>query len=1076
MPPAPLPPNQGERLWSLSQYSILKKLRQAGQKHFAVNVASTSGSKSKTLRNQTRLIFGIALTALIGVLYAASSNILLGSLKKAEEQDARQLVRGVLGVFAQTQDDFSSRLTDWAAWDDTYKFIQDANKDYIKSNLIPEALATLKINLVLYIQPSGQIVFGTGFDLIHRKNTPIPEAIRAHLSPQDLLLQHSNTESSLEGIVLLPEGLMMISSRPILTSEVKGPIRGTLIFGRFLDTDEIARLSRISRLHLTVYPVNETKLPPDFQAVRDELSNAQILVRPLSAQTIAGYTLQPDIYGKPALILRVDIPREIYTQGQSSLHYLIGSLLVVGLVFAGITLPLLERLLVFWHERQEREQRYRAVVAQASEGIFLVDADTKFVLEANAAFQNLLGYTSCEVLRLTLYDVVAQHREKIDHDVQRIRTQKNNFTSEWQYCRKNGSLVDVEVSTNLIFYDEKDTLCIVLRDITERKRAEGRLRAHYTTTHILAESSTIAEATPKIIQAICESLGWDLGELWLVDRQANVLRYVENWHKPSLQVSEFEALTQQITFSPGVGLPGRTWVSGQPTWITDITHDANFLRTAVAAKEGLHGAFGFPILSGSETFGVLTFFSHKLQQIDEDLLKMIATIGSQIGQFAERKRAEEALRESQKRCSWQATHDSLTELVNRREFEQRLEQAVISAKTLNYQHALCYLDLDRFNIINDTYGHVAGDELLRQVSTLFQTKLRKTDILARLGGDEFGVLFYQSTLEEALDIATRLQEQLHEFRFRWQDKTFSTSVSIGLVDINADTQSLASVLSAADAACYAAKNKGRNRVHIYQVNDTELAQQRSELQWIPRIQKALEENHFRLYYQRIVSIHTETKSEHCEILLRLEDETGIVPPMAFIPAAERYQLMHLIDRWVISTLFAHLRQQHQDQDCSQGQNPTMYAINLSGASINDAQFLDFVQEQFALHRIPASIICFEITETVAITNLGKAAQFVRELKALGCYFALDDFGSGMSSFAYLKNLPVDYLKIDGVFIKDIVEDAIASEMVKAIARIASVMKIQTIAEFVENDDILMKLRSLGVDYAQGYGIAQPCPL
>lgn len=323
-----------------------------------------------------------------------------------------------------------------------------------------------------------------------------------------------------------------------------------------------------------------------------------------------------------------------------------------------------------------------------------------------------------------------------------------------------------------------------------------------------------------------------------------------------------------------------------------------------------------------------------------------------------------------------------------------------------------------------------------------------------------------------------LRERIHEFRFCWEEKTFSVGVSIGLVVINADTQSLASVLSAADAACYAAKNKGRNRVHVYQIDDRELTQQRGEMQWVSRITKALEEHRFRLYYQRIVPItQTETSnSEHWEVLLRLEDETGsIISPMAFIPAAERYNIMHLIDRWVISTLFAYLEQQYQQTwDCAQGQ-PSIYAVNLSGASINDEQFINFVQEQFALYRIPPSIICFEITETLAITNLAKAAEFIRELKALGCHFALDDFGSGMSSFAYLKNLPVDYLKIDGVFIKDIVTDAIAREMVEAIARIASVMGIQTIAEFVENDAILMKLKALGVDYAQGYGIAKPCP-
>jgi EAL domain-containing protein (putative c-di-GMP-specific phosphodiesterase class I) len=284
-------------------------------------------------------------------------------------------------------------------------------------------------------------------------------------------------------------------------------------------------------------------------------------------------------------------------------------------------------------------------------------------------------------------------------------------------------------------------------------------------------------------------------------------------------------------------------------------------------------------------------------------------------------------------------------------------------------------------------------------------------------------------------------------------------------------------------------------VHIYQIDDRELAQQRGEMQWVSRIPKALEENRFRLYYQKIVPIaRTDTKSEHWEVLLRLEDETGnIMSPMAFIPAAERYNLMHLIDRWVISTLFTHIgsqlstsgQQYQENSDCFPTQNrPGMYAVNLSGASINDEQFINFVQEQFDKACLPPSIICFEITETVAITNLAKAAEFILKLKALGCHFALDDFGSGMSSFAYLKNLPVDYLKIDGAFIKDIVTDAmpsavreatIAAEMVKTIARIASVMGIQTIAEFVENDAILMKLKALGVDYAQGYGIAKPCP-
>ena len=430
--------------------------------------------------------------------------------------------------------------------------------------------------------------------------------------------------------------------------------------------------------------------------------------------------------------------------------------------------------------------------------------------------------------------------------------------------------------------------------------------------------------------------------------------------------------------------------------------------------------------------------------------------------------------------SWQATHDALTGLVNRREFESRLNHSVHFAKLENQSHALCYLDLDQFKIVNDTCGHAAGDELLRQVTALLQAQIRKTDTLARLGGDEFGVLLNQCPLEQAQKVANTLREQIHGFRFIWNDKQFAIGVSIGLVVIDCYSEDTARVLSAADAACYAAKNKGRNRVHVYQANDLELVQQQGEMQWVTRLNQALEEDRFCLYYQTIVPTIAEPfAGEHYEVLLRLQDESGkLVPPMAFIPAAERYNLMHKIDRWVIRTLFATQSQHYRDVwsrchtqncDCSY-----LYAVNLSGASINDDQFIDFLHAQFELHQIPPQLICFEITETVAISNLAKAAQFIDALRELGCRFALDDFGSGMSSFGYLKNLPIDYLKIDGSFIKHIVEDPIDSVIVEAIKQVGQAMGIQTIAEFVENDEILDKVRMLGVNYAQGYGIATPC--
>jgi EAL domain-containing protein (putative c-di-GMP-specific phosphodiesterase class I) len=334
-----------------------------------------------------------------------------------------------------------------------------------------------------------------------------------------------------------------------------------------------------------------------------------------------------------------------------------------------------------------------------------------------------------------------------------------------------------------------------------------------------------------------------------------------------------------------------------------------------------------------------------------------------------------------------------------------------------------------------------------------------------------------------VQVANKLREQLQKFRYMWHEKTFTIGVSIGVVAIDANTQSVTSILSAADAACYAAKNKGRNRVHVYQADDRELAIQRGQMQWISRLTQALEENRFRLYYQPIVKSTQTASSEekHYEILLRLVDEMGnLVMPGAFIPAAERYNLMHRIDRWVIRTLFASVGEQYRkNTNLSQlhpGVRDCVYAINLSGASLNDEQLIDFVREQLTLYQIPPEMICFEITETVAIANLAQAAQFMRSLKQIGCRFALDDFGSGMSSFAYLKNLPVDYLKIDGGFVKQIVDEPIDLAMVEAINHIGHVMGIQTIAEFVENQTILEKITAIGVDYAQGYSIAHPRPL
>ncbi|MCP5155861.1 MAG: EAL domain-containing protein [Ectothiorhodospiraceae bacterium] len=423
--------------------------------------------------------------------------------------------------------------------------------------------------------------------------------------------------------------------------------------------------------------------------------------------------------------------------------------------------------------------------------------------------------------------------------------------------------------------------------------------------------------------------------------------------------------------------------------------------------------------------------------------------------------------------SQQARSDALTGLPNRREFEARLEDALALSQSEGVVHAMCYLDLDQFKVINDTCGHLAGDELLRNLASVLREVVRKNDTLARLGGDEFGVLLENCSLGQAQVVAAALRRCVEEFRFHWEGKVFRVGASIGLVPVTATSSSVSEVLSAADGACYTAKDGGRNRVHLFREDDAAIADRQREMRWVVKLQHALDEHRLRLDCQPIVGVGptASDEGEHYELLLRMEDESGRqVSPGLFLPAAERYNLIGRLDRWVIETALARL-----------ADSPSMLArlhlcsINLSGHSLADDDILDFIRLQFDHTGIPPQRICFEITETAAITNLARATHFMVTLRALGCCFALDDFGSGLSSFAYLKTLPVDYLKIDGMFVREVVDDPIDRAMVKSINEMGHVMGKRTIAEFVENDAILAVLRELGVDYAQGYGVGRPRP-
>jgi diguanylate cyclase (GGDEF)-like protein/PAS domain S-box-containing protein len=429
----------------------------------------------------------------------------------------------------------------------------------------------------------------------------------------------------------------------------------------------------------------------------------------------------------------------------------------------------------------------------------------------------------------------------------------------------------------------------------------------------------------------------------------------------------------------------------------------------------------------------------------------------------------------EKKISFQATHDALTGLINRTEFEKRLNYSIESAWYASENHVLCYIDLDQLKIINDTCSHETGDALIREVTGLIHGCLRESDVLARLGGDEFGVLLKNCTLGSAVDLVGSMLSAIRELRFQGCNRVFEVTASIGVAAIDSETGSAPEVMIEADLACHAAKDGGGDRLHIYHAEDQSLARRHSEMQWVSKLTEAIKSDRLVLYCQDIVPVIPDRNAgQHFEILVRMLDDSGdIIPPDRFLPAAERYNLITSLDRWVVNNTFA-----WYSGHCTRaGVNGLdTIAINLSGASVSDSDFLKYVKSEMVRHEVPAGVICFEITETAAIENFEAATEFMHELKNLGCRFALDDFGSGLSSFTYLKNLPVDYLKIDGSFVRNMDTDAIDRAMVSSIHQLASVIGIKTIAEFVENGSILEQLSDIGICYAQGFGISRPSPL
>jgi diguanylate cyclase (GGDEF)-like protein/PAS domain S-box-containing protein len=674
------------------------------------------------------------------------------------------------------------------------------------------------------------------------------------------------------------------------------------------------------------------------------------------------------------------------------------------------------------------EARYRRLFDNVPEGVYSSTREGRFV-SVNPALVRMVGLTSAEELLSLPTEVLYASPADRMAIIAALERDGEIRNAEFLLRRVDGATLTAVESARAV-RDENGQLIGyegTISDITERKLAERAIFEEKEKAQVTLQSigdaviTTDASGQVEYLNPVAEDLtGWASGEA-----RGKVLSDVFNVVNESTR----ERLEDPVS---------RSLREGRVIVVSDHTVLVNRRGQEIAIQDS---AAPIRDRTGNIIGAVMVFHD-----------------------VSKERRLRRAL-------AYQASHDALTGLINRREFENRLNEALLSARADEHiTHVLLYLDLDQFKLVNDTCGHQAGDRLLKQITGILQTRIRTSDTIARLGGDEFGILLQDCNSERAAQIADNLRQAIREYRFEWQDGAMNVGVSIGIVEINSTSESIASVMSACDVACYAAKDSGRNRVHMYQYGTA--PERHREMQWVARLTRACEENRLELYYQPIVPIGVNRDPRgHYELLLRMRGENGeLVQPAEFIPAAERYNIMPMIDRWVVSQALGALAHYRTDGDARHGYT---LSINLSGTSLNDDRFLDFLINELQGYDLSPGAVCFEITETAAIYNLANVVHFMREFRSRGCLFSLDDFGSGLSSFMYLKNLPVDYLKIDGQFIQNICTDHVDRSMVEAITQVGHAMGIKTIAERVESAEVLRCLADIGVEYAQGFYIAVP---
>lgn len=689
--------------------------------------------------------------------------------------------------------------------------------------------------------------------------------------------------------------------------------------------------------------------------------------------------------------------------------------------------PLIEKVIQSEQKLVEEKQRNNIILESSPDGVCII-TPPGIIEEVNPAYCQMLGLAEEVLLGKnfnTLTAVISPHKSQ---DIIKKIILENDARSDLVQFNKHNQPVYLELIGRYVVSSEHDFIYLFLRDTTERHEVEAKLKEQKERALVTLASIGDGVITTNLLGEVdfMNDVAEEMCGIKLDDAKGRLLEEVCYLLDEKTKISIDDPVVKAL-------------LENGPLYLSHNIELQNLSNMRLYSLEVVVS----PIFDNQNIAMGTVLVLHDTTE----------------------------LRGMAQQLSYHATHDSLTGLINRREFEKRLNDAIETVKHGMSEYVLFYMDLDQFKIINDTCGHIAGDDLLLKVTQLFGNCVRESDTLARLGGDEFGVLLEACQIEKAKQIASVIHDELNSFRFCWEDNIFEVGVSIGIVTINDSVISISELLSAADSACYVAKERGRNSQHTYIEGDQALAQHHGEVQWYQRIQHAFEKKQFEIYMQEIKPTNSNDLT-HAEILLRMVGDGEVISPKQFLPTAERYHIAVDIDRWVLRRVFSVMA----SGDYRLAKLGGVCAINISGQSLGKEGFLDYVSNLFNEFRVDGKLICFEITETAVISNISLARKFMIEMKSKGCQFSLDDFGSGLSSFTYLKSLDVDYIKIDGSFVQNILADKDDFTMVSTINHLGHSLGLKTIAEFAESQEVIEVLENIGLDYIQGYAIDMPSPV